>query len=125
MPASPFPKFRRMAFSQAIAQLCRAKGMSREALTDATSIHVTQIKCYEGDRAQPSLKRFKKIALALDFATDVLVFDANEHPNADDLQRQFEAIGKLPEEERKIARVLLEGLVPKHDARRWESNHGN
>ena len=32
----------------------------------------------------------------------------------------FEAISKLPEEERAIARVLLEGLVLKHDAKRFE-----
>ena len=56
----------------------------------------------------------------LDCATDVLVFDPSERPIADDLQRQFEAISKLPEAERAIARVLLEGLVLKHEARRWE-----
>lgn len=59
--------------------------------------------------------------MALDCATDVLVFDASERPIADDLQHHFEAISKLPEEERAIARVLLEGLILKHDAKRFES----
>ncbi len=36
------------------------------------------------------------------------------------LQRQFEAVSKLPEEDRAIARHLLEGLVLKHDAKRFE-----
>ncbi len=125
MTISPFPRFRRMAFPQALVQLRRAKGMSQQALADATGIHVTQIKRYEGGSAQPSMDGLKKMALALDCATDALVFDASERPIADDLQRQFEAISKLPEEERKIARVLLEGLVLKHDARRWEGNHGS
>lgn len=48
----------------------------------------------------------------------------SERPIADDLQRQFEAISKLPEAERAIARVLLEGLILKHDAGRWERNAG-
>ena len=43
------------------------------------------------------LKWKRVIALALDFATDVLVFDPSERPIADDLQRQFEAISKFPE----------------------------
>ena len=49
----------------------------------------------------------------------MLVFDPSERPIADDLQRQSEAISKLPEAERAIARVLLEGLVLKHEVRRW------
>lgn len=113
-------RFRHMAFPQALVQLRRAKGLSQQALADATGIHVTQIKRYEGGSAQPSMDGLKKIALALDCATDVLVFDPSERPIADDLQRQFEAISKLPEEERAIAWHLLEGLVLKHDAKRFE-----
>jgi len=55
----------------------------------------------------------KKIALALDCATDVVVFDPSKRP-------KFEAISKLLVEERAIARHLLEGLVLKHDAKRFE-----
>lgn len=120
MTVTHFPRFRHMAFPQALVQLRRAKGLSQQALADATGIHVTQIKRYEGGSAQPSMEGLKKIALALDCATDVLVFDPSERPIADDLQRQFEAISKLPEEERTIARHLLEGLVLKHDAKRFE-----
>jgi transcriptional regulator with XRE-family HTH domain len=120
MAITPFPRFRRMAFAQALVQLRRAKGLSQQALADATSIHVTQIKRYEAGSAQPSLDGLKKLALALDCATDVLVFDPSERPIADDLQRQFEAISRLPDDQRAIARVLLEGLVLKHEARRWE-----
>lgn len=124
MTVRPFPRFRRMAFPQALVQLRRAKSMSQQALADATGIHVTQIKRYEGGSAQPSMEGLKKMALALDCATDALVFDPSERPIADDLQRQFEAISKLPEAERAIARVLLEGLILKHDAGRWERSVG-
>jgi len=109
-----------MAFPQALVHLRRAKGLSQQALADTTGIHVTQIKRYEGGSAQPSIEGLKKIALALDCATDVLVFDPSERPIADDLQRQFEAISKLPEAERVIARHLLEGLILKHNAKRFE-----
>lgn len=124
MTISSFPRFRRMAFPQALVQLRRAKGMSQQALADATGIHVTQIKRYEGGSAQPSMEGLKKMALALDCATDALVFDASERPIADDLQRQFEAMSRLPEDDRKIARALLEGLILKHEATRWQHNTG-
>ena len=42
-------------------------------------------------------------------------------PIADHLQHHFEAVSKLPEEDRAVARVLLEGLILKHDAKRFES----
>lgn len=103
-----------------IVQQPFAADMTQNALSDATGIHVTQIKRYEGGSAQPSMEALKKIAMALDCATDVLVLDPSERPIADDLQRQFEAVSKLPEAEPAIARHLLEGLVLKHDARRWE-----
>jgi len=109
-----------MAFPQKLVQLRHGKSMSQQALADATRIHVTQIKRYEGGSAQPSMEALKKMAMALDCSTDALVFDESERPIADDLKRQFEAASRLPEEERMIARALLEGLILKHEARRWE-----
>ena len=120
MSVTAFPRFRRMAFPQKLVQLRRTKGMSQQALSDATGIHVTQIKRYEGGSAQPSMEGLKKMARTLDCSTDELVFDESERPIADDLKLQFEAISRLPEEDRKIARALLEGLILKHEARRWE-----
>jgi len=120
MTITAFPRFRRMAFPQKLVQLRRTKGMSQQALSDATGIHVTQIKRYEGGSAQPSMEGLKKMARTLDCSTDELVFDESERPIADDLKLQFEAISRLPEEDRKIARALLEGLILKHEARRWE-----
>jgi transcriptional regulator with XRE-family HTH domain len=124
MPVARFPRFRRMAFPQELLQLRRGKGMSQQALADATGIHVTQIKRYEGGSAQPSMEALKKMAIALDCTTDQLVFDPSERKIADDLKMQFEAASRLPEEERKIARALLEGLILKHEAKRWERSAG-
>lgn len=87
MTVAQFPSFRRMAFPQALVQLRRTKGLSQQALADATGINVTQIKRYEGGSSQPSMEELKEIALALDCATDVLVFDPSERSIADDLQR--------------------------------------
>lgn len=120
MSSSRLLRLPTMAFPQKLVQLRRAKGMSQQALADATAIHVTQIKRYEGGSAQPSMEALKKMALALDCSTDELVFDESERPVSDDLKRQFEAASRLPEEERKIARALLEGLILKYEARRWE-----
>lgn len=65
--------------------------------------------------------RFLDAAAAGAFSVaDVLVLDAGERPITDDLQHHFEAVGKLSKDERAIARALLEGLVLKHDAKRFE-----
>ncbi len=69
------------------------------------------------------MEGLKQIALMLNCATDVLVFDSNEEPITDNL-RQFLTVSKLPQQERAIARHLLEGLVFEHDALRWERVNG-
>jgi hypothetical protein len=35
------------------------------------------------------------------------------------LKLQFEAVSRFPEEEKKIVKVLLEGMILKHEASKW------
>lgn len=50
-----------------------------------------------------------------------LVFAENERGPDDDLALQFEAVSQFSEEEKQTVRDLLEGLILKHTARRWDS----
>ncbi len=54
-------------------------------------------------------------------SADMLLFDKNERGPDDDLRLQFEAVSKLPKEEKKIIKALLEGMLIKHEAKRWSS----
>lgn len=48
--------------------------------------------------------------MTMDCATGVLMFDNGERPIANNLQHHFDAVSKLFEDERAIARTLLKGL---------------
>lgn len=53
---------------------------------------------------------------------DDLVFAENERGPDDDLALQFEAVSQFSAEEKQTVRELLEGLILKHAARRWDSS---
>jgi hypothetical protein len=50
-----------------------------------------------------------------------LIFDENERGPQDDLRLQFEAVSKFTAEEEKVIKSVLEGLILKHEAKRWSS----
>jgi hypothetical protein len=52
--------------------------------------------------------------------SDRLLFGADERGPDDDLKLQFEAVSKFDAEEKKVVRSLLEGMILKHEARRWD-----
>ena len=60
--------------------------------------------------------------LPLHVSLDTLVFDEDERGPSDDMRLQFEAVSQLPEEERKIVKALIEGMVIKYQARRMVEN---
>ena len=39
----------------------------------------------------------------------------------DDLRLQFEAVSRFDEEEKRVVRSLLEGMILKHEVRRWQT----
>ena len=62
-----------------------------------------------------------RLAKALHVGLDDLVFAENERGPSDDLALQFEAVSQFSDEEKQTVRDLLEGLILKHTARRWDS----
>lgn len=61
----------------------------------------------------------RKLAVALSVSADELIFDENERGPQDDLRLQFEAVSKFTAEEKKVIKSVLEGLILKHEAKRW------
>lgn len=110
-----------MAFSDRLASLRKAKGLTQQALADRVGVHVIQIHRYESGASQPSLEVIKKLAVALSVTTDALLFEEDERGPSQDLRLQFEAVSQFDLEARKIAKTVLDGLILQFQARRLAS----
>ena len=53
---------------------------------------------------------------------DDLVFGEHERGPGDDLALQFEAVSQFTDDEKQTVRKLLEGMILKHEARRWDAS---
>lgn len=110
-----------MPFPTRLIQLRKMLNMTQQTLSDAAELHVNQIRRYEAGSAQPTLEALIRLAKVLHVSLDALVFDEHERGPSDDLALQFEAVSQFSEAEKQTVRELLEGMILKHEARRWTS----
>jgi transcriptional regulator with XRE-family HTH domain len=110
LPAAP-------SFPTRLIQLRSQAAMTQQALADAAGVHVNQIKRYESGNAQPTLEALVGLARALHASLDQLVFDESERGPSDDLRLQFEAVSHMSDEDRRVVKALLEGMIVKHQAK--------
>lgn len=125
-PPYPYPVFvartvTASRFHQRLAALRKERGLTQQALADRVECHVQQLKRYEAGSSQPTLEVIRKLATALSVTSDQLLFGKDERGPDDDLKLQFEAISQFDEEEKRVVRSVLEGMILKHEARRWQS----
>jgi len=111
-----------MSFSARVIALRKQRNLTQQGLADLSSIHVQQIKRYEAGNAQPTAEALKKLALALHVSADTLLFEEGERGPSDDLALQFEAVSMMPEEERRIIKALLDGMIVKYQTRKLVNN---
>jgi len=111
-----------MHFPKRLLTIRKEQSYTQQSLADAVSMHVNQIKKYEAGTAQPTLTALIKLAKALHISLDDLVFDAGERGPDEDLRLQFEAVSHMPEDEKKIIKALLEGMIIKHQTKKMVSN---
>lgn len=108
-------------FSERLAHLRKVKGLSQQALADKIRMHVIQIRRYETGRSQPTLDVIRNLAIALGVSADALIFEKHERDPDEDLRLQFETMGRFNAEEKKVVKAVLEGLILKHEAKKWNS----
>ena len=111
-------------FRTRLIQLRKAQGLTQQALADAVQVHVNQIRRYEAGITQPHLDVLVRLARALHVTTDDLLFDESERGPSDDLALQFEAVSHMPDEERRIIKALLEGMIVKYQTKQIVGNLG-
>jgi transcriptional regulator with XRE-family HTH domain len=107
-----------MNFPAQLVELRKQQGLSQQRLADAVELHVNQVRRYEAGTAQPTLDALVKLAKALHVSLDALVFDEAERGPSDEFRLQFEAVSQLPEEDRRVVKALLDGMIVKHQAKR-------
>ncbi len=110
-----------MNFGKRLAALRKERAITQQALADQVSCHVTMIRRYEANETQPTLEVIRKLARALSVSADALVFEQDERGPSDELRLQFEAISQLPPEEQSVVKEVLDSLIIKYQARRWDS----
>lgn len=111
-------------FPERLAALRKQHSLTQQTLAERIGVHVVQLRRYEAGTSQPTLDVIRKIATALQVSADMLLFGQDERGPDEDLRLQFEAISRFDEEEKRVIRSLLEGMILKHEARRWSGNGG-
>ena len=106
-----------MEFPKRLAELRKSRQLTQQALADAININVSQLKRYEAGTSQPTLEVLRKLAVALSVSADLLLFDKDERGPDEDLRLQFETISRMPAEDKKIIKALLEGMILKHQTK--------
>lgn len=101
--------------------LRKQRTMTQQALADAVGCHVTMIRRYEGNETQPTLEVIRNMARALSVSADSLVFEQDERGPSEELLLQFEAVSQLLPAEQAVVKEVLESLIIKYQARRWDS----
>ncbi len=110
-----------MSLPTRLIVLRKERGLTQQQMADSIGIHVNSVKKYESGHAQPSLDVLKKIALTLNVSTDFLLFEEHERGPSDELALQFEAVSQLAGEEQRVVIEVLESLIIKYQARRWDT----
>ncbi len=108
-------------FPQRLAAVRKRNGLTQQALAERVGVHVVQLRRYEAGASQPTLDVIRGLATALSVSADLLLFGKDERGPDDDLRLQFEAVSRFGAEEKQVVRSLLEGMILKHEARRWSS----
>ena len=113
--------FAAVEFPQLLATLRKQHGLTQQQLAERIGTHVVQLRRYEAGASQPTLDVIRKISTALQVSADMLLFGKDERGPDDELRLQFEAVSRFDPEEKHVVRSLLDGMILKHEARRWSS----
>jgi len=108
-----------MKFPKRLSALRKQKGFTQQSLADAIGINVSQLKRYEGGTSQPTLEVLRKLSIALSVSADALIFKESERGPDEELKLLFEGVKRLTPEEKHLVKELIEGVILKHEARRW------
>jgi len=105
-----------MSFGKNLVRFRKEKGLTQEDLVRISGVGISQIRRYEADKSKPSLDAIIRLVKALGVSIDEMVFDnaaaiAGNKVIDRELLEQFEMISSMDEEERRILKRILEGII--------------
>lgn len=103
-----------MTFSKQFLKLKKDNKLTQQEMADRCGMHITQVRRYEADQAQPSIEILKKIALAFNVTADWLIFEEGERALPNNLQLKFEAVSQMSEEDQRAIQSIIDGMILKH-----------
>ena len=111
-----------VAFPERLTVLRKERGLTQEQLGDLAELTKLQIHRYERGTSQPTMEALKRLSLALCSSIDELVFEDDERGPDDELKLQFEAVCRLPDTEKQAIKLLIEGMLVKHQTKQMIGN---
>ena len=110
-----------MDFPERLMRLRKERNLSQKALAERVEVHIKQIQRYENGSSQPTLDIIRRLATTLAVSTDELIFGEDERGPDDQLKLQFEALRQFNDQEKLVAKKILDSLILKHTANRLAS----
>jgi transcriptional regulator with XRE-family HTH domain len=110
-----------MEFPSRLSTLRKEKALTQQALADKVGVNLSQIHRYESGGSLPTFEVLRSLAIALGVSADELLFDDVERGPGDELRLIFEAVSRFDDDDKLLAKGVLEGLILKHEAKRWAS----
>lgn len=102
-----------MSFSQRVVTLRKQRGLTQQGLSDATCIHVQQIKRYESGSSLPTADALKKLAVVLHVTSDFLLFEPEECEPKDDMKLRFEALAAMSATDQAVVKAVIDAIMVK------------
>ena len=112
-------------FPQRLSGLRKERSLTQQALAEQVGLGITQMKRYEAGASQPTLEVIRKLSQALRVSADELLFGKAQRGPDEDLRLQFEAVSRFNDDEKKVVKSVLEGLLLTHEVRRWPAGTAN
>jgi transcriptional regulator with XRE-family HTH domain len=108
-----------MSFAEKIVHLRQKRKLTQKELAKIIGVHFSHMSRYERGISLPSVEVVKKISQVFNVSTDYLLFDDGNAPVQEkitdpELLQQFEQISQMTEREKAAIKIVLEGMVVKH-----------
>ena len=98
-------------FSLRLREARQLRQLNQNELANRTGLPPSSIAHFERNSRKPSFDTLRKLAKALDVSTDYLIGMADDPVNATSGDPLFRDIGKLTDQDRRVAKDFLEFLA--------------
>jgi len=106
-----------MTLGEKLKKLRKEKNWSQQYLSDQLGVHTKHISRYENNVNKPSLEMLRKLSDLFNVSVDYLVNEEASNINFKDkeLEKYFEKVDKLDEDDKKLVKAMLDAVLVKNE----------